>query len=162
MLVSNVFLHDATVQGLSRWYLLYVAVNQLHYTWMKLSGTVPLKVQVSMCRFPVYCGLQTSFFTWYYKDVQEGYGSIISWLFTGKLYVLIYSVKMFQETCFFGGDDWRMVKVSSTNLLQKRGVVELYLWLLSQMLPYTGLPQWDVLEIPWQLPPVVQSTCLGR
>ena len=41
-------------------------------------------------------------------------------------------------------DDCRMVKVSSTNLLQKRGDVVLYWWLGFQIVPYTCLPQWDL------------------
>ena len=41
-------------------------------------------------------------------------------------------------------DDCRMVKVSSTNLLQKRGDVVLYWWLGFQIASCTGLPQWDL------------------
>ena len=92
-----------------------------YYTilWWNCMVTVPLKVQVSMCRFPLYCGLQTSFFIWYNEDIQEGYGSILSCLFTSKLYVIIYTVRCSRKLVFW--DDWMIVKVSSTNPLQKLG-----------------------------------------
>ena len=95
-----------------------------YYTilWWNCMVTVLLIVQVSMCRFTIYCGLQTSFFIRYYKDIQEGYGSILSWLFTSELYMLIYVVEMFRETCFFW-DDCMIVKVS----------VFLFLWLSANL-----------------------------
>ena len=58
--------------------------------------------------------------------------------------------------------DCRMVKVSSTNLLQKRGDVVLYWLLVVQISPCTALPQWGLWEIPWQHLPVVHKTCPGK
>ena len=114
-----------------------------------------------MCRLSIHYGLQTSLFIWYNKDIQERYGSILSWLFTSESYVFIYAVKMLKETCFLGwlDDSKGAIHKSSPEV---GGAVVLNLWLWSQILPYISLQQWDLLEIPWQLLLLVQNTWLGR
>ena len=92
---------------------------------------IPLHVQVCMCRLPKdSCG-NASIYTWCSQYVQKWYGSIWSWLFCCKLYILVNGIYMVQETlslsCF--DDDTCVINIS---FLHKGGCGAVFKALISK------------------------------
>ena len=50
-----------------------------------------------MCGLSIYCAAEASIFIRYYQYVKEGYGSIFSLFFTGKLDMLVNGVDVIHE-----------------------------------------------------------------
>ena len=83
--------------GLIRWFLLYGVGCQSHYTWMVIYGDCPNVDKFSMCGLFIYCPAEASIFIKHHQYIKEGYGSIFSLFFTGKLDMLVNGVDVIQE-----------------------------------------------------------------
>ena len=53
---------------------------------------IPVEILVRMSFFSVDRGVKSTIFIWSDEHIQEGYGSIFIWLFTGEVNVIIYRV----------------------------------------------------------------------
>ena len=114
---SGVVLLSATVVGWSKWFVLCVAVFQSCCILMLKCGDCPTAGR-DMCEWVFYTQMCWDFHPFLVWPIYlRRAWTITSLVFCCELYVLVNGIKVFQESIFC--DDWRMVKVSSTNLFQR-------------------------------------------